>query len=428
MTGFALLPPRHQLVEILTRIYEQGLTTTSGGNLSIHDEDGNLWITPASIDKGALVPEDIVCIRPDGTVEGRHRPSSEYPFHRMIYAARPDLRALVHAHPPALVSFSIVRKLPDTRINPQSREICGEVGYAPYALPGTEALGGHIANAFATGPNAVLLENHGVVTGGADLLDAFHRFETLEYCAQINIRARAFGDYHSLSDEQIALFHNPDNDLPEFVHQTRSSQEREFRLEICRFVHRAYQRHLMISTGGTVSVRVSDDAFLITPYGVDRKYLESDDIVFIQDGRSEIGKTPSRAVKLHQRIYADHPHINCIMTAQPPHATTYSIVKRRFDTRLIPESYILLREMPLAPYGPQFQQPEQVSALLKADTPVILIQNDSVVATGSTILQAFDRMEVAEFSAQALLQTLNLGELIPITDEEIDNLKRKFAL
>jgi len=185
---------------------------------------------------------------------------------------------------------------------------------------------------------------------------------------------------------------------------------------------------LMISTGGTVSARVNDHAFLITPYGIDRKYLESDDVVLIQNGQREAGKIPSRAVRLHQHIYNDHPHVNCIMTAQPPHATTYSIVKRHFDTRLIPESYILLREMPLVGYGLQFQQPERISALLRLDTPVILLQNDSVLATGSSILQAFDRMEVAEFSAQALLQTHNLGELVPITDEEIANLKRKFAL
>src|SRR5262245_31522612 len=110
---FSMLPPRHQLTDMLTRIYQQGLTTTSGGNLSILDANGDLWITPAGVDKGALTPEDIVCVHADGTLEGRHRPSSEYPFHRMIYAARPDVRALVHAHPPALVSFSIVRKVPE---------------------------------------------------------------------------------------------------------------------------------------------------------------------------------------------------------------------------------------------------------------------------------------------------------------------------
>ncbi len=423
---FSLLPPRHQLVETLTRIYRQGLTTTSGGNLSIRDDNGDIWITPAGVDKGSLTPDDIVCVRHDQTVEGRHRPSSEYPFHRMIYQARPDIRALVHAHPPALVAFSIVRKVPDTRINPQSRDICGQVGYAPYALPGSEALGANIAQTFAQGFNTVLLENHGIVTGGQDLLQAFQRFETLEFCAHINILANALGPFQVLTDDQIEQFYRMDNQLPEFVPQRRTSRELELRLDICRFVSRAYERRLMISTGGTVSARVESDTFLITPYGIDRKYIAPEDIVLIDAGRREQGKVPSRAVLIHQLIYQQHPNIHSVISAQPPNATTYSLVNRRFDTRTIPESYVLLRDMPVAPYGTQYVQPERIAAMISKDTPVILLQNDAVLTTGSSILEAFDRIEVAEFSAQALLQTLSLGELVPITDEEILNLKRKF--
>jgi L-fuculose-phosphate aldolase len=426
--NFSLLPPRHQLVETLTRIYQQGLTTVSGGNLSIRDDNGDIWITPAGIDKGTLTPDDIICVHPDGTAEGRHRPSSEYPFHRMIYEARPDIRALVHAHPPGLVAFSIVRKVPETRINPQSRDICGDIGYAPYATPGSEALGANIAAEFGKGVNAVILENHGVVTAGSDVLQAFQRFETLEYCAQINIRASALGNFQSLSDEQIALFFHPQHDMPEFTPQRRSSRELELRLQICHFVGRAYERRLMISTGGTVSARVDNESFLITPYGVDRKYVEPEDIVLIRDGQRETGKTPSRAVKLHEAIYRAHPAIQSVMSAQPPNATTYAIAARPFDTRTIPESYILLREMPVAPYGIQYQYPEQIAALVATSTPVILLQNDSVLTTGSTILEAFDRIEVAEFSAQALIQTLSIGQLVPIGEQDISDLKKKFRL
>ena len=106
---FHMLHPRDQLVAIMNRIYHNGMTTLSGGNLSIRDDDDNIWITPAGVDKGKLTPKDIICVRPDGTSIGLHRPSSELPFHRAIYARRPDLRAVVHAHAPALVSFSIVR-------------------------------------------------------------------------------------------------------------------------------------------------------------------------------------------------------------------------------------------------------------------------------------------------------------------------------
>ena len=77
----------------------------------------------------------------DGTVEGPHRPSSELPFHQEIYRTRPDLRGIVHAHPVALVAFSLVHQVPDTRLFHQSRHVCGEAGFAPYELPGSLALG-----------------------------------------------------------------------------------------------------------------------------------------------------------------------------------------------------------------------------------------------------------------------------------------------
>ena len=165
--------PRDQIIMIIDKIYHSGLTTTSGGNISIIDDNGDIWVTPSAIDKGSLRASDIVCVRKSGTIEGRHKPSSEYPFHKAIYEARPDLKAVVHAHPPALVSFSIVRQIPNTNIIPQAKNVCGPIGYAAYKLPGSDALGEIIANEFKTGFNAVIMENHGTVVGGTDLKDAF---------------------------------------------------------------------------------------------------------------------------------------------------------------------------------------------------------------------------------------------------------------
>ena len=98
-----LMHPRDQITMIIDKVYRSGLTTTSGGNISIIDENGDIWVTPSAIDKGSLRPSDIILVKKDGTIEGRHKPSSEYPFHRAIYEARPDITAIVHAHPPALV-------------------------------------------------------------------------------------------------------------------------------------------------------------------------------------------------------------------------------------------------------------------------------------------------------------------------------------
>lgn len=425
---FHMLHPRDQLVAIMNRIYNNGMTTLSGGNLSIRDEDDSIWITPAGVDKGKLRPQDIVCVKPDGSIIGPHSPSSEYPFHRAIYELRPDLRGVVHAHPPALVSFSIVRETPRTDIIPQARRVCGLVGYAPYALPGSEALGESIANTFAQGYNVVLLENHGIATGGPDLLTAFHRLETLDFCARTQLKALGLGEIRTLTETQLLPFDVQYNLLPEFRHETFSSRERELRQELAEIVHRAVERYLMISTEGVVSARLDERSFLITPTGCDRGSLELEDLVLIREGKREAGKLPSRSVRLHDAIYRTHPDVNCVITAQSPHATAYAISEQRFDTRTIPESFILLRDVPMVPYGTQFREPQRVADCLSEATPVLLIQNDAIMTTGASILKAFDRLEVAEFSARSLLDTALIGSHVPIGEAEIADLKKAFKL
>ena len=149
--------PADQLVMFMQRIYDKGLTTMSGGNLSIRDTQGNIWITPAGIDKGTLTRKDIICVRPDGSCEGPHKPSSELPFHESVYRMRPDLNAVLHAHPPALVAFSIVRKLPDLDLIPSVRHICEQMKIATYAVPGSEALGVEIGKVFDNRDHSTVL-------------------------------------------------------------------------------------------------------------------------------------------------------------------------------------------------------------------------------------------------------------------------------
>ncbi|MCX7886188.1 MAG: class II aldolase/adducin family protein, partial [Verrucomicrobiae bacterium] len=152
-----LIHPRDEIMRTMERIYRYRMTTTSGGNISIREPNGDIWITPARADKGSLTRDDIVRVSPDGTVEGLHRPSSEFPFHRAVYEARPDIRAVVHAHPVALVAFSICRQTPDTRLFHQAHSVCGRIGFAPYAPPGGRQLGDRIAEVFRAGCDSVIL-------------------------------------------------------------------------------------------------------------------------------------------------------------------------------------------------------------------------------------------------------------------------------
>lgn len=422
-----LASPRQQLVTIMNRIYYGGLTTLSGGNLSIRDANGDIWITPGGVDKGGLTPADIVCVRADGEIVGLHKPSSELPFHRAIYASRPDAQAILHAHAPALVSFSIARKIPDTNLIPQARRICGQVGYAPYALPGSEELGTNIAQAFADGYDVVLLENHGVATVGVSLLEAFQRLETLDFCARTQMYAQVLGDITTLSDEDISPFDHRDNLLPEFSPVHHTSTERELRESVVDIVRRACGRQLMISTEGVVSARVDAKQFIITPTNHDRPSIRSEDLVLIRDGQREAGKIPSRSVRLHDAIYRRHDHIRCIITAQAPYITAYAITTQPMATRTIPESYIMLVDVPRLPYGMQYANIDAIADTISKRTPVLLLQNDCVLTTGTSILNAFDRLEVAEFTARSLIETASIGPLSPIGSDAIADLERAFA-
>src|SRR5690606_24998702 len=277
MDNSAWMHPREELVATMDRIYRYRMTTTSGGNLSILDPDGSIWITPSRVDKGALRPADVVRVHADGTREGLHPPSSEFPFHREIYRRRPDIKAIVHAHPGALVAFSIVRQLPETRVQTHAHQICGKISYAAYACPGSQELGDKIAEAFAGGADCVMLENHGVVIGGADLADAFQRFETLEFVAQTVIRASALGALRTLPADSLAGLAVPE--LSPLAAAAPSSREKELRSEICAFAHRAYRQRLMISTAGAISARLDDRHFVITPRRRDRLDLRPSALV-----------------------------------------------------------------------------------------------------------------------------------------------------
>jgi len=425
--NFNHLHPRDQLSKIMHRIYHQGMTTLSGGNLSIKDDNGDMWITPAGTDKGKLTPEDIVCVKPDGSSAGPHRPSSEYPFHKAVYAQRPDLRAIVHCHSPALVSFSIVRQLPDTRILPKIFEICGQVGYAPYALTGTAELGRIIAGTFAEGFETVLLENHGIVTGGDDLLTAFGRLETIDFCARTLLQARRLGQVNTLTEAQLTLA-SSGHQYPDFTPNPPDNREQDLRQQIIEMVHRAYDRQLMTSTQGAVSARLAGQNFLITPSGMDRHLLDMADIVLIQNGQAETGKRPGRTSQLHREIYQQHSNINFVMTAQPPNCMAYAVTSTPFNTKTMFESYYLLRDIPVLPYGVPYQDPRRVAEVVSTKAPVVLIQNDSLVTIGRTILQAFDRLEVAESSAKVLIDTDSIGAFVPLTDEQIREVDVAFSL
>ncbi len=423
-----LVPPRDEIMHLMERIYRYRMTTTSGGNLSIRDADGGVWITPARVDKGSLTRDDIVHVAPDGSARGPHSPSSELPFHQAVYEARSDIGGIVHAHPVALVAFSICRRTPDTRLFHQAYSVCGKTGFAPYALPGSRQLGEKIAERFAEGCDSVILENHGVVVGGGSIAEAYQRFEAFEFAAKTIIKGSQLGEVRYLSIDQLLQALNRRVVLDSFEPSAATTAEKELRQELCDFVGRGCRQRLLISTEGSFSARLSDDSFLITPTQQDRGTLGPADLVLVAGDQQERGKRASRAVLAHRAIYARHPHVEAIAFAHPVNATAFSVTEARFDARTIPESYVFLRDVERVPYGEQYEQDGRIADYVSRESPAAILENDGVLVTGASVLDTFDRLEVLESTAEAVINARAIGEVQAMDDSVITELRTAFGM
>ena len=181
---------KKELAYYMRRLYRQKLTTTLGGNLSMRLEDGNIIITPSGTDKGRIKGSDIGMMNIDGTIIGEEfKPSIETEMHLKIYRQRPDINAVVHAHPVTACAFAAASTEINCNLIIESSAMLGKINYAEYHYMGTEALASSVAEAAKTA-NAVIMKNHGALTIGSTFIEAFERLEVLENAAQMTLIAK----------------------------------------------------------------------------------------------------------------------------------------------------------------------------------------------------------------------------------------------
>ena len=202
----------------------------------------------------------------------------------------------------------------------------------------------------------------------------------------------------------------------------------ELRYQLCQFVRRGCRQGLLISTEGSFSARVGNDAFVITPTQQDRETLEVDDLVYVEGQRREAGKKASRAAFAHQAIYRRFPEIHAIAFAHPIAATAFSVTDAIFDSKTIPESYVFLRDVRRVPYGVHYHNDGGIADHLSKSSPTAVLENDGVLITGGSVFETFDRLEVFESTAEALVQSSSIGELSAMPEEVIDELRDAFGL
>lgn len=188
-----LAAARAAIVRVCRRLYGAGLIAGQDGNVSVRVAGDRILVTPAGMSKVDVRPSDLVLLSLDGRVAtGRHKPSSEVAVHLAIYAGRPDVGAVVHAHPPTATGFAVAGETLPRGVLPELEYTVGPVALVPYELPGTEALARRFS-AQLSGYDAWLMANHGAVTAGPTLVVAHQRMESLEHAARILVAARTVG-------------------------------------------------------------------------------------------------------------------------------------------------------------------------------------------------------------------------------------------
>ena len=193
---------REEIVEAGRRLYKKGFVAANDGNVSVRLDGGRILITPSGVCKGDMDPGMLVVVDGDGKVlSGRLKPSSEMKMHLAVYRIRDDVKAIVHAHPPKATAFAVAGLPLDKLTLPEVVFSLGSVAFSEYGTPSTKQVPEAVVRVIGDA-GAVLLANHGALTVGAGVMDAYFRMETLEHFAAITLYARLLGGERELSPKE----------------------------------------------------------------------------------------------------------------------------------------------------------------------------------------------------------------------------------
>lgn len=196
---------KQQICHIGKRMYDSGFVAANDGNITVKLSESEIITTPTGVSKGFMTPEMLIKVDMEGNVlegGGNWRPSSELKMHLRVYKDRPDVRAVVHAHPPHATAFAIARTPLNKPLIAEAIVTLGCVPVAEYGTPSTNEVPDAVA-VYVEHFDAVLLANHGALAWGEDLITAYHKLESVEFYAKLTLLSAQLGGAHELSIDQI---------------------------------------------------------------------------------------------------------------------------------------------------------------------------------------------------------------------------------
>jgi L-fuculose-phosphate aldolase len=195
---------RKTVAKIMRRLYKQGLTTSSGGNVSMRNKNGIIFITASQTDKSSIKWAEIIAFDADGNnLTPALKPSMESAMHTEIYKSRPDVFAIVHAHPVYASTFAVTDFKPESSMTGEARFVLGEIAVADYKLMGTQELAKTCAESLQNADTAIM-KNHGAICIGKTLFEAFDRMEVLEFTSKIYFNSLLLKNCNILDEEDLS--------------------------------------------------------------------------------------------------------------------------------------------------------------------------------------------------------------------------------
>ncbi len=195
---------REQMCEIGRRVYAKGFAAANDGNISYRLSEDRVLCTPTRVSKGFMKPDDLCIVDMDGKqVSGKRKRSSEILLHLAILKARPDLRSCVHCHPPHATAFAVAHEPIPKCTMPEFEVFLGEVAITPYETPGGQKFADTVLP-YVKDTDTIILANHGTITGGIDLEDAYFKTEIIDAYCRILILTRQLGRVNYYNDDKAA--------------------------------------------------------------------------------------------------------------------------------------------------------------------------------------------------------------------------------
>lgn len=264
-----------------------------------------------------------------------------------------------------------------------------------------------------------MMKNHGVCIGAHDMAAAYRQLETLEALATVEGYAHRLGGALMLSEEELSRYASlPRADGDATAAMRIGEEEAEARRRLASFAARACRQRLFFGSLGCLSLRLGDGAFLITPTEADCTCLDETEPIRVEMEKKQEKPLPFET-DMHTRIYQQHPEIRCIIGACPVYSMAFAVSGAPLDLTLMPESYVQLRELRRISFREGLADPKSIARLLSPEAPVLLWENSRLIVVGDSLLQAFDRLEVVEKTAQAIWTAQDIGRAVRLPEEEL---------